>query len=89
MAITPASLDSLSGRELALVAQAEGFIDADLRDKWTNSLDTVRVRNSILRSTLKENRRVLDAVIVLYQAAGWDVVEYVSKDGIYLSFSAS
>lgn len=86
MAITPASLTTLSTNELAVASRVEAAIDAELRLKFETG-KAVAIRNVLIRPAVEENPRVLEEVKSRFDAAGWDIVEYDSKEGIWLSMS--
>lgn len=86
MAVTPTSLLSLSTTEQNIVTRAETAIDADLRDKFVRG-KSVSVRHAVIDFVFDENPRVLDAVLDLYTAAGWEIARYEKDGRKWFSFS--
>lgn len=85
MAVTPASLSTLSDNEQAIVSRVESAVDAELRAHFETG-KPVYVRNAIIRDALEENVRVKNTLKGLYVAAGWSITEYDSPEGTYFLF---
>lgn len=88
MAVTPASLSSLSSEEQALVSRVETSIDSELRLKYETG-KPVHVRNALIREALDANPRVKEALQALYVSAGWVITSYSNDEGEWWSFYAS
>ena len=88
MAVTPASLSTLTSTELSVVTRAEAAIDAELRLRFEIS-KAVLIRQALIDFVYDENPRVLDAVRAVYEATGWKIVEYENDLQRWLSFSES
>ena len=88
MAVTPVSLITLSTNELATITRIESVVDAELRLKYEVG-KPVAVRNVLIRPILEENPSLLLELKNRFVATGWDIVEYNSEQGIWLSFSAT
>lgn len=86
MAITPASISTLSTNELATISFAETAIDAELRLKFESG-KAVAIRNVLIRDVLELNPNCLVELKSRYTSAGWTIVEYDSPEGTWLSFS--
>ena len=86
MAVTPIALATLSAAEQAIVTKAEGLIDLDLRNKFTDN-KPVKVRYGLVSFVFDENERVLDDLIARYVAVGWKVTKYDGKNGKWINFA--
>lgn len=86
MAITPASLSTLSSSEVTILNRAEAAIDAELRLKYEIN-KSVPIRQSLIKSVYEQNPRVLASLISLYEGVGWRVSQYENNNQKWLSFS--
>lgn len=86
MAVTPSSLEILSEEELAIISRVETSIDAELRLKFKSG-KPVEIRNVLIRPVLEKNEALFVELKNRYSLAGWNIVEYQSKEGLWLSLS--
>jgi hypothetical protein len=86
MAVTPLSLSTLSSEEQATLTRVEAAVDAELRLKFVSG-EAMAIRSVLLRPILELNAAVLTELKSRYVAVGWDIVEYESAEGTWLSLS--
>jgi hypothetical protein len=87
MAITPDIALELTDDQLITIADVQAEVDLYLANEYSDGR-SVEVRHALLAPLFAYEEKVLDAFVLMYQAAGWTVVRYPDKrQGDWLSFS--